>query len=330
MTDDLLERLRAADPAPAQRVDRELHALGDLPARIGAEPVVVPFRRRPNVRRVAVGVAAAIVALALIVPLAVLRPLGGEGGPPGNTGSGPMPGDGARWIPVGTVDELGSAGIMFVPAEHAFVIGGEVVPYALDAIPFGHEERVLYCPGTGTFEGPGGARYELDGSGPRDLDWIPTRTTDDGTIEIAPSLPPTEPTIQVGPSTSGRPCQDVLGFPLEGEPGFGVPAGVRLAPIAVARPQRGTTVSGPLRIVGSADVFEATVHVRLLNAEGRSLYNAMTTATCGTGCRGTFDLTIPFDVSTEQPGTLQVYEVSAMDGSDINVVEIPVTLVPAS
>ena len=33
-----------------------------------------------------------------------------------------------------------------------------------------------------------------------------------------------------------------------------------------------------------------------------------------------------YDVTTTQHGTIRVYEVSAMDGSAINVVNIPVTL----
>jgi hypothetical protein len=37
---------------------------------------------------------------------------------------------------------------------------------------------------------------------------------------------------------------------------------------------------------------------------------------------------VRFSVAHEQPGTIQVFEVSSKDGSDVNVVEIPVTLVP--
>jgi hypothetical protein len=52
-------------------------------------------------------------------------------------------------------------------------------------------------------------------------------------------------------------------------------------------------------------------------------------ATCGTGCRGTFDTDVSFSVDRKQPGMIQVYEVSAKDGSMIHVIEIPVTLLPA-
>ena len=38
-------------------------------------------------------------------------------------------------------------------------------------------------------------------------------------------------------------------------------------------------------------------------------------ASCGTGCWGTFDVTIPYAVGQPGWGTLQVYEPSAKDGS---------------
>ena len=51
-------------------------------------------------------------------------------------------------------------------------------------------------------------------------------------------------------------------------------------------------------------------------------------ASCGTGCLGTFDETIPYAVPAAGPGTLQVYEPSAVDGSPVNVTDYPVTLSP--
>ena len=51
-------------------------------------------------------------------------------------------------------------------------------------------------------------------------------------------------------------------------------------------------------------------------------------ATCGTGCRGTFDVTLDYNVSAAQWGTLRVYAGSAKDGSPENVREYPVWLTP--
>ncbi len=52
-------------------------------------------------------------------------------------------------------------------------------------------------------------------------------------------------------------------------------------------------------------------------------------ASCGTGCRGSFDVTVPYRVDRAQTGTLRVWDGSMKDGRPINVREYPVGLVPA-
>lgn len=85
----------------------------------------------------------------------------------------------------------------------------------------------------------------------------------------------------------------------------------------------------PLVVTGTANVFEATVSAELLDASGDVLWEGFTTATCGTGCRGDFTITIPYDVPETQLGLLRVWEASALDGSETNVREHPVFLEPA-
>jgi immunoglobulin-like protein involved in spore germination/sporulation and spore germination protein len=96
--------------------------------------------------------------------------------------------------------------------------------------------------------------------------------------------------------------------------------------ILVESPGIGQRVSSPVRISGSADVFEAAVSIAILDEQGRTVASTFTMATCGTGCRGAYSTDVVYDVGTTQPGTVRVYEVSAMDGSPTNVVDIPVTL----
>jgi len=88
----------------------------------------------------------------------------------------------------------------------------------------------------------------------------------------------------------------------------------------------GDTVSNPVEISGTADVFEATVSYRLLDENGKEIAGGVATATCGTGCRGTFEVELDYEVDHDQDGTLQVFEESAKDGRPTNVVSIPVTL----
>ncbi|MGC5051617.1 Gmad2 immunoglobulin-like domain-containing protein [Micromonospora sp. DT48] len=99
-----------------------------------------------------------------------------------------------------------------------------------------------------------------------------------------------------------------------------------LPPIVVTSPTIGDRVTSPVTVTGSADVFEATVNVRVLDATGRQLATAFTTATCGTGCRGSYRVNVRYRLSRDQSGTIEVYEVSADDGSRTKTVAVPVTL----
>ena len=102
----------------------------------------------------------------------------------------------------------------------------------------------------------------------------------------------------------------------------------QLPAILVEEPGVGEESATPLLVSGTANVFEATVSIRLVSADGEVLRETFTTATCGTGCRGDYDAKVRFDVSEPTEAILEVYESSAEDGSPIHVERIPVTLVP--
>jgi Immunoglobulin-like domain of bacterial spore germination/Sporulation and spore germination len=101
-----------------------------------------------------------------------------------------------------------------------------------------------------------------------------------------------------------------------------------LPAITVQSPVIGAQVGNPVAVSGTADVFEATVSVRILNSAGHEIARTFTTASCGTGCRGGYSVTIPYSVPRAQPGTIVVFESSAKDGQPVNVQQIPVTLTP--
>jgi germination protein M len=102
-----------------------------------------------------------------------------------------------------------------------------------------------------------------------------------------------------------------------------------LPSIFVDRPAWGAAIGNPARVTGNANVFEAQFLITLLDASGRTLHEGPVMATCGTGCRGTFDVTIEYDVDRGQWGTLRAWNASAMDGSPEDVREYPVWLTPA-
>jgi len=97
--------------------------------------------------------------------------------------------------------------------------------------------------------------------------------------------------------------------------------------ILVESPLVDQEVESPARVHGSANTFEATFQGEIVDRDGRIVAHKTVTATSGSGTRGTFDVSIPFDV-TREGGELVVYEDSAEDGSRIHVVEIPLELRP--
>jgi germination protein M len=99
-------------------------------------------------------------------------------------------------------------------------------------------------------------------------------------------------------------------------------------PILVEAPTLGEEARSPLRITGSANTFEATFVVTVVDADGSVVAEQVVTATSGSGDRGTFDVSVPFDVDRPGEGALLAYERSAEDGSQLHLVEIPLRLIP--
>jgi spore germination protein GerM len=100
-----------------------------------------------------------------------------------------------------------------------------------------------------------------------------------------------------------------------------------LPPIVVDTPLLGRRVSSPIRLTGTANVFEANVTGRVLDANGDELVSRFTTATCGTGCRGRFSIELPYQSPVDQRGTVVLSDDDADgNGRPQFEVRIPVTL----
>jgi germination protein M len=104
-----------------------------------------------------------------------------------------------------------------------------------------------------------------------------------------------------------------------------------LPAILVRKPEIGERVSNPVTVSGSANVFEANVSVEIVDANGKVVGSTFTTATCGTGCRGTFSVSVPYDISAATRGLVIVHDDDAAGtGTPPHEVRIPVVLTASS
>jgi hypothetical protein len=100
-----------------------------------------------------------------------------------------------------------------------------------------------------------------------------------------------------------------------------------LPPVMIESPAYWASAGdNPLAVTGTADVFEATVSLELLDQDGAVLWQGTTQASCGTGCRGDFSAEIPYEVAEGQSGTLVAWETSMEDGSRLYQRRHPVWL----
>ena len=85
-----------------------------------------------------------------------------------------------------------------------------------------------------------------------------------------------------------------------------------VAPIIISEPAEDDEVAaGEVRVSGTANVYEATVELRLVDPAEQVVEETFTTATCGTGCRGDWEHTFTID----EPGRWTVVAVEP-DPSD--------------
>ncbi|MGH8915644.1 MAG: GerMN domain-containing protein [Acidimicrobiia bacterium] len=99
------------------------------------------------------------------------------------------------------------------------------------------------------------------------------------------------------------------------------------ASLHVEEPGYGGRGGDPLHVMGFGAVFEAAFNYALTDDDGLIIAEGNAMTTNGTGWGG-FDFTVDYAVDEEQVGALIVWAYSAKDGSQIDVREYPVVLVP--
>ncbi len=95
-------------------------------------------------------------------------------------------------------------------------------------------------------------------------------------------------------------------------------------PIFVEDPAPFDVVRSPIKVVGTADVFEATFQSRLFDAAARRLAGGTVTATSGSGTRGSFSFSLAVGGSAAA-GRLVCFDASAENGASLHTVSIPLT-----
>lgn len=98
-----------------------------------------------------------------------------------------------------------------------------------------------------------------------------------------------------------------------------------LPAIFVDDPAAGEAVGTPLRVRGTANVFEAQFSLEVVDATGRVLATRSMMATSGTGTRGSFDVSISLPVGLTGEGKVVAFDHSPKDGSRTLTQEVPVS-----
>lgn len=126
----------------------------------------------------------------------------------------------------------------------------------------------------------------------------------------APKEPPAS-----APATAGDAASSEVAKPIESQSGN----------IKVSQPQSDSLISSPLLVKGQARVFENTFQMVLKDADGKEVVKKTVTAAApDAGQFGDFGELLIFDNPKTDKGTLEVFDLSAKDGSVIDLVKIPV------
>jgi hypothetical protein len=100
-------------------------------------------------------------------------------------------------------------------------------------------------------------------------------------------------------------------------------------PITIDSPAEGETVMVPVKVAGTASVFEGTLMVAVRDSEGRVLCEVVATASEGAPGRGEYDVSLGLPPPDEETSAEVVaYTRSPKDGSIQDTVTVPITLSP--
>ena len=98
-----------------------------------------------------------------------------------------------------------------------------------------------------------------------------------------------------------------------------------LPSIVVHHPLPNNIVDDPIQICGISTTFEANLQIRALDNNGNQVVQQFFTTRGSNGIWANFSVNLPLGtIPATTLGTLEVFEISAKDGSEINKVTIPI------
>jgi len=107
----------------------------------------------------------------------------------------------------------------------------------------------------------------------------------------------------------------------------GPSATVVVPAIVIESPNGGDTVSVPVKVSGTASVFEGTLIVTMKDSRGNSLCHVVAQASEGAPGRGDFAVEFSFaPPAASMEGRVEAYTESAKDGSVEDLVSVPLTI----
>jgi hypothetical protein len=96
----------------------------------------------------------------------------------------------------------------------------------------------------------------------------------------------------------------------------------------VNQPQPGAQVTSPVTVSGQINAFEAQFNIAIKDAAGNDIATVPDVFSSQGQTLAPFSTSVPFTVASQTPACLWVFDLSAKDGSPIQVVQVPITLVP--
>jgi hypothetical protein len=133
------------------------------------------------------------------------------------------------------------------------------------------------------------------------------------------SAPPVTPTATVANTATPSPIANVCQTN---------PSPATSDQTVVNQPQPGAQVTSPVTVSGQINAFEAQFNIAIKDAAGNDIATVPDVFSSQGQTLAPFSTSVPFTVASQTPACLWVFDLSQMSGLPVQVVQVPITLVP--